>query len=203
MKHSNTIYEQNVAAVCETWWWTGDISNRLRRLCQDGTPAGYAVFDVNNTNLTWYYKSIGLDKSRQFRSYDMNTVKAFFSQQAVIDRVARLSGRSNDYASVAANVVYINIFDYDTDWQIEVKEGSTTLAVTRLNERDPLHVYAYEYAASNPSTSYQTNVNRHIFKVTAASATSALTIKITDRFGNVYTETMTRPKAFDNAHVDM
>ena len=35
-----------------------------------------------------------------------------------------------------------------------------------------------------------------VFKVTASSASSTLDIKVTDRFGNVYTETMTRPKAF-------
>jgi hypothetical protein len=35
-----------------------------------------------------------------------------------------------------------------------------------------------------------------MFKVTASSANSTLDIKVTDRFGNVYTETMTRPKAF-------
>ncbi len=35
-----------------------------------------------------------------------------------------------------------------------------------------------------------------MFKVTASSATSTLDIKVTDRVGNVYTETMNRPKAF-------
>jgi len=34
----------------------------------------------------------------------------------------------------------------------------------------------------------------NIFRVTANSPTSTLNIKVTDRFGNVYTETMTRPK---------
>ena len=36
-----------------------------------------------------------------------------------------------------------------------------------------------------------------MFKTKASNATSTLLIKVTDRFGNVYTETMERPKAFN------
>ena len=36
----------------------------------------------------------------------------------------------------------------------------------------------------------------HIFSVTASSATSTLEIKVTDRFGNEWSEQMVRPKAF-------
>ena len=44
---------------------------------------------------------------------------------------------------------------------------------------------------------HPTPKNFRTFKVTASSANSTLIIKVTDRFGNVYTETMTRPKTFD------
>ena len=44
---------------------------------------------------------------------------------------------------------------------------------------------------------FLTDNNYHMFKVTASSATSTLDIKVTDRFGNVYTESMKRPKAFE------
>ena len=36
----------------------------------------------------------------------------------------------------------------------------------------------------------------HMFAVTASSATSTLEIRVTDRFGTPYTETMKRPKTF-------
>ena len=36
-----------------------------------------------------------------------------------------------------------------------------------------------------------------IFKVKATAPDSTLEIKVTDRFGNVYTESMKRPKAFE------
>jgi hypothetical protein len=212
MKHTAAIYEHNIAAVCETWWWAGSMSGKARRVCKDGSPAGYGVFDINNTNVSWYYKSIGLPKERQFRTYDMNTVKAFYAQTSVQNIMGLIgAARKNDYTGVADNVVYINVFSYDTDWQIEVKEGSNVLPWTRISERDPLHVYSYDYTraknnqAGNPpvTSSFVNSPNRHMFRVTATSATSTLTIKVTDRFGNEYTETMTRPKAFDDSHVAM
>ena len=35
----------------------------------------------------------------------------------------------------------------------------------------------------------------HMFKATASNATSTIEIKVTDRFGNTYSETMNRPKS--------
>ena len=38
--------------------------------------------------------------------------------------------------------------------------------------------------------------HNHIFRVVAKAANSKLVIKVKDRFGNVYQETMERPKKF-------
>ena len=80
-----------------------------------------------------------------------------------------------------------------------MSEGGTPLKVSQiLNEKDPLHLIAYtaKRINQNKKPTFDTNTNNHMFKVTASSATSTLDIKVTDRFGNVYTETMIRPKAF-------
>jgi hypothetical protein len=59
---------------------------------------------------------------------------------------------------------------------------------------------AYEFqrlnALATPTAAMVTTANPHMFKVRASSATSTLDIKVTDCYGNVYTETMTRPKEF-------
>jgi hypothetical protein len=49
------IIEHNHGAVCGAWW-TGPV-------CSEGTPAGYAVYEVNGSEISWYYKSTG--KPRQ------------------------------------------------------------------------------------------------------------------------------------------
>ena len=83
---------------------------------------------------------------------------------------------------------------------MEVSENGTPLTVSQIvsGEKDPLHLIAYTAKRINKNSkpTFETNTNYHLFKVTASSATSTLDIKVTDRFGNVYTETMTRPKAF-------
>jgi hypothetical protein len=67
-----------------------------------------------------------------------------------------------------------------------------------VSAKDPLHIISYEAKRLNvgavPTSSFVTGNTAHMFRVTASSATSTLEIKVTDRFGNLYTETMTRPK---------
>ena len=69
-----------------------------------------------------------------------------------------------------------------------------------VSVKDPLHLIAYTAKRLNKGKDAgfaTTDDTHHMFKVTASSATSTLDIKVTDRFGNVYTESMKRPKAFD------
>lgn len=46
------------------------------------------------------------------------------------------------------------------------------------------------------TSSFRTIATQHIFLVCASSATSTLEIEVEDSFGNVYRETMQRPRAF-------
>ena len=72
------------------------------------------------------------------------------------------------------------------------------------SEMDPLHIIAYTAKrldgnvtiSQNGSINFETGANRHMFRVKANSPTSTLEIKVTDRFGNEYTESMKRPKTF-------
>ena len=84
-------------------------------------------------------------------------------------------------------------------------ENGNPLDVVRIkNSYDPLFLLAY---TSERYKQYETNnvnatVSSHLFKATAGSATSTVEIKVTDDEGRVYTETMTRPKAFTIANYE-
>lgn len=198
---SNTVIEHNTAAVCETWWWSQYFSSR--GICVDGTPAGYGVYTVNSTGIEWCYKSIGEDAAYQFRTHDMNTVKAHLDNNVYKSYLAKYPSRNNggyDYGTVGQNEVFINVWNYDPEWRIEVKEEGRTLPVTRVFQRDPLHTITFDiprvekgYDANSDWASCNSS---HMFSVTASNAVSTLDITVTDRFGNVYTERMTRPKAY-------
>jgi hypothetical protein len=96
--------------------------------------------------------------------------------------------------------VLINVWGFSSGWTIEVRESGSVLPVTRVSALDPLHIISYEAerlnAGAEPTDSFITDPTAHLFKVVATSATTTLDIKVTDADGNVYTETMLRPKAF-------
>lgn len=230
VKRSNTIYEHNAGALCASWWWTGrysisneatwgggssaDLSNTYH-IGRDGAPGGYTIYTLSNGSMTWQYKGFGLPTSRQFKAYDRNQFaltaanwcpNASSSNQSAFEALA---AKQPDYSytseagsdGVPSNLVYINVWNWDPDWTITVKEGSNNLTVTKLTDAyDPMHMVAYpatRYNSGNGTTStFVTCPTQHLFRVQASSATSTLTITVRDRFGNTYTETMTRPKPF-------
>jgi hypothetical protein len=81
---------------------------------------------------------------------------------------------------------------------VEVTENGTPLTVTKVTAKDPLHMIAYPAKRWNAGKepTFNTGNTTHFFKVKASAPNTTLSIKVTDRFGNVYTEEMTRPKAF-------
>ena len=99
--------------------------------------------------------------------------------------------------SSSANYVYINVWIYDPQWKVEVTEAGKALSVEKVTAKDPLHLIAYN--GQTPGGGFGTSNTKHMFMVKASSPTSTLEVKVTDRFGNVYTESMARPKAFSLA----
>lgn len=208
---TEAVMDHNTGAVCASWWWSGVYTGR--HICKDGTPGGYAVYELEGTKLTWYYKGTGLSRDVQFRTYDMNqvwldpqtylddrtmtvdgvavSIRDWFSQQGYGQSFSR---RRND------NCVYINCWNWDPEWKIEVtEEGRGSLAVERLWEYDPLHLVTYTIPRLNKGSRPTFTGNRmgHLFSVQASAPSTTLFITVTDRFGRVYTETMERPKSFN------
>ena len=196
----DNLMEHNVAAVCGTWWWTGKEGYADNYICKDGSPAGYAVWDQNGTDSQWYYKGTGEGRDYQFRTYDLNEchiTAAKYAPGASEEDLARYTG---SYATARTdNKVLINVWGYDPAWKVEVSENGIPLAVTRVSAKDPLHLISYEALrldkGATPTSSFETDATGHMFEVTASSATSTLDIRVTDRFGRVYTEQTIRPKA--------
>ena len=206
---TNHIFEHNAGAVCATWWWSGHLTPGVN-IGTDGAPGGYTIVDITGTSFKWVFKGTGWPASHQFRSYDRN-VMAITPEKYVpkgnAEHKAALAQYTTPYwsSSSTENYVYLNVWNYDPEWKIEVTENGAPLTVSPLTDgRDPLHIIAYtakrldSNAGLNSSggINFDTGTNRHMFRVKASSATSTLEIKVTDRFGQVYTESMKRPKAF-------
>ena len=156
--------------------------------------------------MKWQYKATGSPVDYQFRTYDRNSIRLTsdkYLPSAYKDNKNNFDNLAKDWSSASNdNEVYINIWNHDQNWTIEVTENGKRLEASRVTVMDPLHLLSYCTFAYNNSgkavdPTFKTTGNSHTFKVTATSPTSTLEIKVTDRFGNTYTETMTRPKAFD------
>lgn len=197
----NNIYDHNSGAVCATWWWTGHEIPGIH-VGQDGAPGGYRIMDIKGTDFKWQFKPTGKSTDVQFRTYDRNTIEMTASAYVPSANESNSNiflSYAADYVSTSTdNYVYINVWDYDPKWKVEVIEDGKNLEVSKVSARDPLHLISYmaQRLNKNAAVSFQTELTGHMFRVQANSASSTLEIKVTDRFGNTYKESMKRPKKF-------
>lgn len=207
----DNIIEHNIGGVCATWWWTGKYYGT--HICRDGSVGGYGVMEWTGRDYNRYYKSMGYDRSYQFRAYDRNNIyltpEAYAPKQDHADPefISNFAYLAQDYAfEHKNNEVIINIFSWEDSWKLEITEDGKPLTWNVTNWFDPLHVISFDMFRLNKSNDglygspMKTSPTPHLFRTHPVSPTSTLEIKVTDCYGNVYRETMTRPKAFS---VDM
>ena len=106
------IYEHNIAAVCGTWW-CGDAYPG--KICLDGTPQGYAIFDVNGKDVKWLYKGAGLPDSYQAKAYlkDAASGTTQTTSSATPANAAAATSACSDKELIA------NVWNYDEGWKVE------------------------------------------------------------------------------------
>ena len=112
------------------------------------------------------------------------------------------------------NTIWLNIWGCENHawnkypaWTITVTEDGVNLPVTQITyARDPLAVLTYDVFEFNQTggkaggtmsaSSQSRGYNPHMYKAVATKSNSTIEIKVVDRFGKVYKETMARPKKF-------
>lgn len=153
--HAPNLYEHNTAAICGTWW-RGDI-------CTDGTPQGYAIYEVDDKDVKWYYKSSGFPKEHQFKAYPV--------------------GASEEYP----NDIIVNVWNYDPLWKVEwLENGKVKGQMTKYTGFDP---DAKALCSDKDKVKYDwisPSKNEHMFRATPKNSNSQIKIRVTDRFGQVY-----------------
>lgn len=201
------IHEHNSGSVCASWWWSGHLTPGVH-LSPDGTPGGYAVWDVRGTDFNRLYKSTGWPEEYQFRSYDLNNVSFSMADVPLMPADAPAAVLSSYRQYVAAypanadNEVLINIWNWNRNWRLSVvDERGKQLACTPVWAYDPLHIAALTVPRFNKASltavpSFITDRYTHFFKAKADDPDVDLTITVEDEFGRTWTERMQRPKAF-------
>lgn len=193
------FYEHNAGAVCAAWWVSGLLSPGIH-IAKDGAPGGYHIVKVKGKNISWQYKGVDLPVTTQFRTYDRNNIDLSADKQVpnanATHRAEYETSAKYWLTEGVPNEVYINVWNVDPTWKVEVKENGTMLYAERIKCSDPLYLHSALAKRQNSNTSSDGYHSYHMYKVVANSPNSTLDITVTDRFGNVYKETMKRPKPF-------
>ncbi len=144
-------HEHVVGTVCGAWW-TGPI-------CYDGTPRGYAVYEIAGETLRWRYKSTGQGADHQMR-----------------------------LTRTAPDRMVANVWDADDEWTITWYEnGIQTGKMTPIRGLDPLaeRLYGgadqpdkYDWVAPHPTD--------HLFEASYDPTANRVHVEATDRFGRTY-----------------
>ena len=199
------ITEHTVVAVSGARWHTTAFGGD--QIGVTGDPAGCKIFTIDNKDIKWYFKATEFDSQTQFRCFDMNSVRDYYRTNGEVRVFLDHYPNRTDFAKFKGdNVVVVHVWDWATDWKISIKENGVELPVKRKKMESPQYMVAYEIPKRlwtfdlGSSSGSKMSRHPHMFRATASSADSTIEVTVTDAFGNVYTETMSRPKRF---HRDM
>ncbi len=150
-------HEHVCGAVCGSWW-SGPI-------CPDGTPNGYAAYEIRGEEVTWRYKSTGLDFSHQLRVYP----------------------RGADPG--APDEIVANVWDWDPAWTVVwYEDGERKGEMVRRVGTDPLSEELHRGDDRPPRRTWvQPYLTSHLFYAPVSPGARAIWVEATDRFGRVYT----------------
>lgn len=152
---SNGVYEHNHGTVCGAWW-TGPV-------CEDGTPRGYGVYEVNGNALKWYYKSTGQEKDNQMSIF----VEKLTNQMRLI----------------------ANVWNWDPEWKVEYFLDNQAKGIMENQiGYDPLAVELYKGDQLPLGRTFpEPRKTDHIFVAHFDPSVKKVRVEATDRFGQKYT----------------
>ncbi|MBP3482856.1 MAG: calcineurin-like phosphoesterase C-terminal domain-containing protein [Alistipes sp.] len=185
-------------------------------LCEDGTPRGYVVVDIDGENVEWKFKPVAYQSSTAAGATPSYKYRDF----VFTDGVAYRNGKRLDSSyqlrayprgAYGDKYVYANVFMYDEKWgQVKfTSESGGTTVMTKVPKASAAEIKngtakSYDAAYKEVFDFYKTNNSTlngnsgfsmsyelpHLFRCYAASESDRGTVTVTDRFGNEYSTTV-------------
>ncbi|MDE6623598.1 MAG: calcineurin-like phosphoesterase family protein [Alistipes sp.] len=175
-KISDRFTEHNNVSVSGPSWQLYGPENQ--HLSADGTPGGYAIYTFRGKEFSRKYKALGREiDDCQFIVYDLNTVTPKFGGKP------------------GSNELLLNVYNWDPDWRISVRENGRELPVAMSWQSDPLYSQIAD-GREDLSSAFVPVPLPHLFVATASAADSTVEVECTDSYGNTWKQTVTRPKPF-------
>lgn len=152
------LFEHVQGALCGLFWQTP--------MNTDGTPLGYSVYEVEGNTIKWYSKSLGKDKTYQFRGY------------------------SPGECTVKPTALVANVWNYDDAWKVYWYENGV-----RKGEMEKFITYdpdTYNFVVKNSGNFIHKWIsasdNEHMFFAEPNNKDAKFKIEVIDRFGNIYSQ---------------
>ena len=133
----------------------------------EGEPQGYMVMNVHGENVDWWYKGVGHDKDYQMKAYSPE--------------------RTGD------GTVKVNVWNWSEGWSLPewYENGVKVADMERTPGIDPDYKILYDAYDNQTNRKYCTPSEEcDIFSVTPSAGVNAGEIRITDLFGNIYTQSV-------------
>ncbi|NNF04119.1 MAG: hypothetical protein HKN17_06600, partial [Rhodothermales bacterium] len=139
-------------------WWADDI-------CHDGTPNGYAVYEVDGSDVRWRYKSTGRPADEQIRLY----------------------ARGSDPS--APGEVVANVWDADPEWDVRLYvNGEPRGPMAPRVGLDPWAVERFDGPDAPEHRPWvQPLATSHMYYAPVGPGANDILVEATDRFGRTYT----------------
>jgi hypothetical protein len=151
----DAVYEHVHGTLCGAWW-TGPV-------CEDGTPSGYGVYEVDGTELKWQYKSVGhaLDHQISTQVYDNN------------------AGQKE---------IQANVWNWDKEWKVEWWADETYKGtIANVSAFDPQTITLYKGDQLPKGRVFvEPKLTEHLFQVAVPEGARQIKFVATDRFNRTY-----------------
>ncbi|NCD72350.1 calcineurin-like phosphoesterase C-terminal domain-containing protein [Mucilaginibacter agri] len=154
----DNMMEHVHGTVCGAWW-TGPI-------CTDGTPEGYAVYEVKGDDITWYYKATRKPKEYQLKIYEKGRLKT------------------------SPNAVVANVWNWDSKWKVQwFEDGVLKGDMEQKVDFDPWSLELYEGPQMPKKHKFvEPTLTDHLFFATPSAGAKTIKVVAIDRFGSSYSD---------------
>ncbi|MBQ5983740.1 MAG: calcineurin-like phosphoesterase C-terminal domain-containing protein [Bacteroidales bacterium] len=154
--YSDDIIEHNAASICGAWWST--------KVCNDGTPRGYEIFNNNRGVLSWYWHNIDFPDDYQVEFID--------------------PGQSTRHP----NSLVANVWDYDPSWSVSwTQDGVEMGELYETLDVSPTYIREIQGVYPNTISSYKRpRLNLHYFAATPSQYARTVGIKVVNPAGKTW-----------------
>lgn len=151
------VHEHVLGTVCGAWW-SDDI-------CSDGTPNGFAVMEVEGSDIRWRYQATGRPAEERLRAYPAGSVRG------------------------APNEIVANVWDWDPETTVTwYEDGVRRGQMARRTALDPWAVERFTGPDRPVRRAWvEPGLADHLFFAPASEG--RVVVEWTDRFGGVWTAT--------------